>query len=53
MKFFLLPLTPALSRKGRGNFWAIFYKGLFGAEIAEYAEEIRQEPGIRNQESGT
>jgi len=32
MKFFLIPLTPALSRKGRGGFESIFYQSLFGAE---------------------
>jgi len=39
MILFLLPLTPALSHKGRGVWGSIFDKGLFGAEIAEPAEK--------------
>jgi len=35
MILFLLPLTPALSAKGRGVLGSIFDKGLFGAESAE------------------
>jgi hypothetical protein len=33
-----LPLDGGGRGKGRGNFWSIFDKGLFGAERAEIAE---------------
>ena len=40
----LIPLTPALSRKGRGGFDSIFYQILFGAKRAAKIPRVKRRP---------